>query len=118
MDVRCFTAGGIRVDLATGGETFRELGATEEASPDPGEAVFVDEAGRVHARRWCWRQSAESAAREDTQAALIVIEAHHPGSQADIEGALALLNGLLAQAFPRATLKQALLGPEHPRFDF
>ena len=57
--------GGTTVRFATGGETFTDLGSGERESPEPGEVIFVDEAGLVSARRWCWRQSAESASGPD-----------------------------------------------------
>jgi DNA/RNA-binding domain of Phe-tRNA-synthetase-like protein len=37
--------------------------------------IFTDEKDVVIARRWCWRQSEESAAREETTDVLITIEA-------------------------------------------
>ena len=43
-----------------------ELGADESSSPENGEVVFIDENGVVAARRWCWRQSATSAAIAET----------------------------------------------------
>src|SRR6187397_147549 len=44
-------------------EAFTDLGSGTSEAPEPGEVIFVDEAGLVSARRWCWRQAAESAAR-------------------------------------------------------
>jgi DNA/RNA-binding domain of Phe-tRNA-synthetase-like protein len=57
--------------------------------------IFSDDTGLVTARRWCWRQSAESAARDDTTDLLITIEAHHPEGRADIEAAMRDLLALL-----------------------
>ena len=62
FDTRHIT-GAITVYPATGTERFVELDSTEIIHPDPGEVVFADDTGLVVARRWCWRQSAESAAR-------------------------------------------------------
>jgi DNA/RNA-binding domain of Phe-tRNA-synthetase-like protein len=42
----------------------------------------------VIARRWCWRQSDQSAAQLDTRQAIITIEAHHTGGQKDVDAAL------------------------------
>jgi DNA/RNA-binding domain of Phe-tRNA-synthetase-like protein len=58
--------GAIRVGFATGAEPWADLGASETNHPDPGEVVFLDASGTVHARRWCWRQSARSAAGPGT----------------------------------------------------
>ncbi|MGO4838741.1 B3/4 domain-containing protein, partial [Rhizobiaceae sp. 2RAB30] len=44
-------SGGLQVRRATGGEAYQTFsGGTE--SPEPGEVIFADEAGRAHARRW------------------------------------------------------------------
>lgn len=63
--------------------------------PEPGEVIFVDEAGRVSARRWCWRQSAESAAGPGTNHVLVTVEGHHDGASADVAAALVDLASLL-----------------------
>src|SRR5262245_56004242 len=65
LDLRA-VAGGITVCFAAGDETFTDLGSGEAQLPEPGEVIFVDDAGHVAARRWCWRQSAESATGPDT----------------------------------------------------
>jgi DNA/RNA-binding domain of Phe-tRNA-synthetase-like protein len=57
-------------------------------NPIPGEVIFVDQTDLVIARRWCHRQSDESAAREDTQRALFTIEAQHEGSEPSIRQAM------------------------------
>jgi DNA/RNA-binding domain of Phe-tRNA-synthetase-like protein len=51
----------------------------------------------VIARRWCWRQSDESAANEQTRQAVITVEAQHPDSSADIQAAVADLLDLLGE---------------------
>jgi DNA/RNA-binding domain of Phe-tRNA-synthetase-like protein len=89
--------GSITVHFADGTEGFRELGHDEIEHPEPGEVIFSDEAKTVIARRWCWRQSAESAATEDTTDAIITIEAQHEGGGVDVERAVADLLKLLAQ---------------------
>ena len=60
---RASIADGLTVRLATGNESFTDLGSGAIEHPEPGEVIFVDAAGHVAARRWCWRQSAESASR-------------------------------------------------------
>jgi DNA/RNA-binding domain of Phe-tRNA-synthetase-like protein len=79
----------ITVHVATGQETFVELDDQSSVHPDPGEVVFTDAAGVGVARRWCWRQSAESAARDDTTMALVTVEGHHANARAGVEAALA-----------------------------
>ena len=58
-------AGTITVRFARGSEEFTDLGTSSVEHPDAGEVAFVDEKDVVHARRWCWRQSAQSATRAD-----------------------------------------------------
>ncbi len=108
------TTGAVTVRFATGDERFTDLGTDESAHPDPGEVIFVDEAGLVSARRWCWRQSAQSAAREDTAEALITVEGHHASAEADVRAALEDLRALLGEYVPGVTLHAALLSPATP----
>lgn len=96
FDTRAVT-GDIRVHFADGSERYTPLGGTEVEHPEPGEVVFSDETGLVVARRWCWHQSDESAARDDTTSAVIVAEAVHPGGRAEVEGMLADWLGLLEE---------------------
>ncbi len=80
--------GPITVRAATGEEWFTPLGESAPEHPEPGEIIFIDETGLVVARRWCWRQSEESASREGTREALFTIEAQHVGGRAMVENAL------------------------------
>ncbi len=88
-------SGPITVQFAAGDERFTPLFQTEAENPEPGEVIFADEAKLVVARRWCWRQSDESATRPDTTAAIFTIEAQHANGQGEIESALAELETLL-----------------------
>ncbi|MGQ9851561.1 MAG: B3/B4 domain-containing protein [Aggregatilineaceae bacterium] len=110
------TTGTVTVRFATGDERFTDLGTDEVAHPDPGEVIFVDEAGLVSARRWCWRQSDQSAARDDTAEALITVEGHHASAEDDVRAALADLRALLGEFVPGATVHSALLSPANPEF--
>lgn len=64
---------GLVVRHARGDEDYLSFGGDHE-NPAPEEVIFADGAGQAHARRWTNRQSVRSAARPDTQAALIVVE--------------------------------------------
>jgi DNA/RNA-binding domain of Phe-tRNA-synthetase-like protein len=110
-------AGGTTVRLATGGESWADLGASESLHPDPGEVIFVDAAGVVSARRWCWRQSAGSAAREDTAEILVTVEGHHDGAVQDVGRALADLDALIRAHASPAAVTSALLTADDPAFD-
>lgn len=89
--------GGITVRFAKGDERFLPLGAVEPEHPEVGEVIFSDENGLLVARRWCWRQSEESAAREDTQRVIFTIEAQHTGGAETVRQAAADLQALLAE---------------------
>ncbi|NDJ77709.1 MAG: hypothetical protein GYB65_15765 [Chloroflexi bacterium] len=110
-------AGGITVRLANGDEAFTNLGADEPERPTEGEVIFIDEAGVVAARRWCWRQSAQSAAHEDTTDVLITVEGHHDTAEADVWAAVEDLQTLLQANFPDLTLDAALVTPGNPAFE-
>ncbi len=85
----------VTVHFADGSERYTTLGEAETDHPEEGEVVFSDETGLVIARRWCWRQSEQSAARLDTTAAIITVEAHHANARRDVEAALEDLQTLL-----------------------
>jgi len=108
-------SGAITVRLARGDEAFVELDSQEVRHPEPGEVIFVDEASAVHARRWCWRQSAASAAREDTQDVLVTVEGHHAGAGDEVRAAIADLTALLEE-HAGATVASAVLSPAAPEF--
>ncbi len=89
--------GAVTVRFAEGSERFTPLGEAITEHPEPGEVIFADDTGQVLARRWCWRQSEESAARLETTEAIITVEAQHSGNRAQIEAALADLQDLLGR---------------------
>ena len=106
--------GGITVRFATGDERFTDLGATEAGAPDPGEVVFVDRAGIACARRWCWRQSAQSATGPTTTDALVVVEGLHDGAERDVAAARDEVAALLAEFQPAAAVTVDALCADHP----
>lgn len=115
FDQRSVT-GGTTVRFADGTERFTDLGSRVEDRPEPGEVVFVDDAGLVSARRWCWRQSAQSAARHDTTDVLVTVEGHHDRAAEDVAAAVADLAGLLATYARPERLAHATLDPREPAF--
>lgn len=106
------------VRFATGEERFTDLGSGEATSPEPGEVVFVDDDLLASARRWCWRQSRESAAGPDTVEAIFTIEAQHRDADADVRRATDDLLDLLGVFQPQAQTSQGFLSPTSPRFEF
>ena len=104
-------AGAITVRFATGTESFADLGSSGSAAPEPGEVIFTDEDDVVCARRWCWRQSAQSATGPATTRALIVVEGHHETAGQDAAAAAADLIRLLAGHQPGSQATSRLLSP-------
>jgi DNA/RNA-binding domain of Phe-tRNA-synthetase-like protein len=105
--------GAVTVHFADGTERYTTLGQIEEGHPEPGEVVFSDETGLVIARRWCWRQSEQSAAQLDTTEAIITVEAHHTGARRDIEAALNDLQELLIM-YAVGTFRSGVLDAHNP----
>jgi DNA/RNA-binding domain of Phe-tRNA-synthetase-like protein len=85
----------ITVRFASGQETYYELNSATPDHPEAGEVIFTDNAGDVIARRWCWRQSASSAATPASTHLLITVEAHHTDGRAAVSAALEDLRALL-----------------------
>ncbi|MEW1653814.1 phenylalanine--tRNA ligase beta subunit-related protein [Streptomyces sp. NPDC093707] len=78
---------GVKGDLTVRPGDGTEVYATFDGRlehPEPVEIVFADSAGTAHSRRWCNRQGAASAVRQDTSEVLVVAEALHPEATADI----------------------------------
>ncbi|MDL1882913.1 hypothetical protein FBR01_04610 [Anaerolineae bacterium CFX8] len=107
--------GAVTVRFADGAEQFFPLGQSAPEHPEPGEVIFADEAQRVVARRWCWRQSDDSAARPATTTALFTVEAHHAGARADIQAALDDLLDLLNR-HAGGSFTWDILGPARAAF--
>ena len=99
--------GATTVSFATGNERFTDLGSSESIHPAAGEVIFADEAELVSARRWCWRQSAESATKPDTTEVLITVEGHHEGAAADVAAAVTAVGTLLATYQPAAQIEMS-----------
>ncbi len=94
--------GEIAVRLANGNERWVDLGASTTERPEPGEVIFVDDTDVVVARRWCWRQSARSAASEETTEILVTVEGHHDAAAESVGAALDDLEALIdTYAVPR-----------------
>ncbi len=103
----------ITVHYSNGSELYTELASGEAMHPEPGEVVFSDENKMVVARRWCWRQSATSAANVGTTEAVITVEAHHSGGGSDIKSALEDLSELL-EAYAGGSYESAVLDAGNP----
>lgn len=105
--------GAVTVHYSDGTEKYIELGSDEILHPEVGEVVFSDETQMVVARRWCWRQSATSAADDDTTDAIITVEAHHDNAHTDIQNAVDDLLTLL-KTYAGGTFESAILTTDKP----
>ena len=113
FDTRSLT-GPLTVRFATGAERYTPLGQPNVTErPTAGEVVFADDTGLVFAERWCWRQSDQSAARMDTSAVVIAVEAQHERARDDVEAALTDLLALL-ERFAGGQVTSAILDAQHP----
>lgn len=108
-------AGAITVHYADGTEQYVELNSDEVLAPEVGEVVFSDENKIVLARRWCWRQSAPSAANADTSEIIVTIEAQHPNATNAVQQAVDDFCTLLA-TYAGGTSESAILSKERPAF--
>ena len=109
-------SGTTTVRFADGDESFTDLGSDTTVAPEPGEVVFVDDAGLVSARRWCWRQSAQSATGPKTTEVLVTVEGHHDAAKADVEAALGDLVDLLQRHQPTSAVRDGCLSPAVSQF--
>ena len=109
-------AGGTTVRFAHGGERWADLGSSGAEHPEPGEVIFTDDEERVSARRWCWRQSRASAARDDTTEILVTIEGHHGAAANDIDRAMRDLAALIGSYAAPASVRSELLDATNPSF--
>jgi DNA/RNA-binding domain of Phe-tRNA-synthetase-like protein len=108
-------SGPLIVRYADGGENYSSFSGDTE-HPYAGEVIFADQAGNVTARRWCHRQSAQSAVSAATKSALIVAEAMHESARSDVERLMATAAEELSVVWP-GTVQTALLSRDRPRFD-
>jgi len=103
----------VTVRFAEGDEQFLPLGEVNIEKPDKGEIIFVDDRGVVIARRWCWRQSEESAANLTTENVIFTIEALHETAEYDVAMALNDLQSMLSE-YTQGNYRSDFLSPEKP----
>src|SRR3972149_1881038 len=97
---------------------FRSRASPSAGAPPRPAAGFPSVAAATGGapRRWCWRQSAGSAARNDTTEILVTVEGHHGTADRDVTRALADLEALLVAHARPATLNNAVRGPRDSEF--
>ena len=70
-------AGDMHLGMAKGGESFFPLGAEEDAPALAGEICYFDEEGAI-CRCFNWREAQRTMLQEETENAVLVIEAINP----------------------------------------
>lgn len=102
--------GAPRLVRATGAEPFDTAaeGVTLVEHPEVGEVVWCDEVG-VTCRRWNWRQARRTRLREDTTAALFVLDALDPTTDGALHAAAEDLLTHLAGLGPEVHLAHRLI---------
>src|SRR3954470_8029220 len=105
--------GAPRLVRATGTEPFDTVagGADVVEHPDPGEVVWCDDSG-VTCRRWNWRQARRTQLRDDTTAALFILDALDPLTDDALHAAAEDLAAHLARLGPGVRIARRLVaGP-------
>ena len=105
--------GAPRLVRATGIEPFDTAadGAAVIEHPDLGEVVWCDDAG-VTCRRWNWRQARRTQLREDTTAALFILDALDPITDQALHAAADDLAAHLARLGPRVRALRCLIAAD------
>ncbi|HEY8719759.1 B3/B4 domain-containing protein [Pengzhenrongella sp.] len=102
-----------RLVRAIGDEPFDTIagGADVVDHPDPGEAIWCDSVG-VTCRRWNWRQARRTQLRDDTTAALFILDALDPLTDEALHGAADDLVTHLSRFGPEVRVARRLVaGP-------
>ena len=106
--------GAPRLVRAVGTEPFDTVadGIAVIEHPDPGEVVWCDNAG-VTCRRWNWRQARRTQLREDTTAALFILDALDPLTDQALHAAADDMAARLARLGPdvRSARRLIAAGP-------
>jgi DNA/RNA-binding domain of Phe-tRNA-synthetase-like protein len=108
---------GLTVRFADGSELFTDLGSGTTEAPEAGEVIFIDTVGHVAARRWCWRQSAESASSPTTRDMLVTVEGHHEGAREDVLRATADIEALIRGYASPTSVRTGLVEGGAPAFE-
>ena len=99
-----------RLIRAVGTESFDTVAGGEAVTehPEPGEVVWCDDAG-VTCRRWNWRQGRRTQLREDTTAALFILDALDPLTNEALEAAADDLVARLTRLGPAVRAARRLI---------
>lgn len=90
--------GNLHLGVADGGESFKPLGATEDAPALPGEVIYYDQTGAV-CRCFNWREAQRTMLTEETTDAVMVVEAINQEQAVRANAAIDELKKLVDQTF-------------------
>lgn len=90
--------GDLHLGVADGGESFKPLGATEDAPALPGEVIYYDQTGAV-CRCFNWREAQRTMLTEETTDAVMVVEAINQEQAVRANAAIDELKKLVDQTF-------------------
>jgi DNA/RNA-binding domain of Phe-tRNA-synthetase-like protein len=104
-----------RLVRATGTEPFDTTANGEPITehPEPGEVVWRDDAG-VTCRRWNWRQTTRTQLRQDTTAALFILDALDPLPEDALHAAADDLLSHVSRISPGLSYQVRLIGGDRP----
>jgi len=104
-----------RLIRAVGAEPFDTVAGGEAVTerPEPAEVVWCDDEG-VTCRRWNWRQGRRTQLREDTTAALFILDALDPMTSEALEAAADDLVARLTERGPGVRAARRLIAPVPP----
>lgn len=88
------------------------LGDREAKAPKPGEVMYADDEGAI-CRRFNWKEAERSKLTENTQRAVLVIEALPPVTEAELRAVLDELSEL-AKRFCGVTATPHIISPASP----
>lgn len=90
--------GDLHLGKAQGGESFKPLGADEDAPALPEEIIYYDEKGAV-CRCFNWREAQRTMLQESTKEAILIIEAINSNQAVRAKMAAKELSQLIAEVF-------------------
>lgn len=92
------------------------MSGADNEPPEPGEVVYVDEAG-VLCRRWNWREADRTKLTADTTSAILVIETIPPMTGELLQQATAEL-AKLVERWCGATTQTKILNQQQSSVEF
>jgi lysyl-tRNA synthetase class 2 len=87
--------GNLYLKAAAGEESFTPFNSRVVEHPHAGEIIYVDDAGMVLCRRWCWRQGDKTKLTQNTRNVAINLDLLTPVTRQEAETAVTELAELI-----------------------